>query len=94
VRAASRFLATQKVGANGILEIDYKKSVKGGYNNSLVTYALAPTAAKDKAKGTAIRNFLTYVIRSCAPSQGPKLNYSPLASNLRTKALELVAKVK
>lgn len=94
VRSASTFLASQKVLANGILEIDYKKSVRNGYNNSLVTYALAPTAAKDKAKGTAIKNFLTYVINSCAPSQGPKLNYSPLSAGLKKKALELVAKVK
>lgn len=94
VRAASAFLSTQRVLANGILDIDYKKAVRGGYNNSLVTYALAPTAAKDPAKGVAIRKFLTYVINSCAPSQGPKLNYSPLAANLKKKALELVAKVK
>ena len=94
VKAASAFLSTQKVLANGILDIDYKKAVKGGYNTSLVTYALAPTAAKDPAKGVAIKKFLTYVINSCAPSQGPKLNYSPLAAELKKKALELVAKVK
>ena len=94
VKAASTFLGTQKVLANGILDIDYKKSVRGGYNNSLVTYALAPTAAKDAAKGTAIKKFLTYVINSCSPSQSPKLNYSPLSAALKKKALELVAKVK
>ena len=94
VKAASTFLGTQKVLANGILDIDYKKSVRGGYNNSLVTYALAPTSAKDKAKGVAIKKFLTYVINSCSPSQSPKLNYSPLSAALKKKALELVAKVK
>lgn len=94
VKAASTFLGTQKVLPNGILDIDYKKGVKGGYNNSLVTYALAPTASKDPAKGTAIRKFLTYVINSCAPSQGPKLNYSPLSAALKAKALQLVKTVK
>jgi phosphate transport system substrate-binding protein len=94
VKAASAFLGTQKVLANGILDIDYKKNVRGGYNNSLVTYALAPTAAKDKAKGVAIKKFLTYVINSCSPSQSPKLNYSPLSAALKKKALELVALVK
>jgi phosphate transport system substrate-binding protein len=94
VKAASVFLGTQKVLANGILDIDYKKPVKGGYNNSLVTYALAPTAAKDPVKGAAIKKFLTYVINSCAPSQGPKLNYSPLSAALKAKALQLVATVK
>ncbi len=94
VKAAAVFLGTQKVLANGILDIDYKKAVRGGYNNSLVTYALAPTAAKDPKKGVAIKKFLTYVINSCAPSQGPKLNYSPLSAALKKKAIELVAKVK
>jgi phosphate transport system substrate-binding protein len=94
VKAASAFLGVQKVTSNGILAIDYKKAVKGGYNNSLVTYALAPTNSANKAKGVAIKKFLTYVISSCAPSKGPALNYSPLAAALKTKALQLVATVK
>jgi phosphate transport system substrate-binding protein len=94
VSASNLFLRSQKVLANGILEIDYKKNVRGGYNNSLVTYAIAPTASKDPAKGTAIRKFLTYVINTCAPSQGPKLNYTPLSAALKAKALQLVATVK
>jgi hypothetical protein len=80
--------------ANGILDIDYKKAVRGGYNNSLVTYALAPTAAKNAAKGAAIKKFLTYVINSCAPSRAPGLNYSPLSAALKAKALQLVGLVK
>ena len=94
VKAASAFLSVQKVGTDGILAIDYKKPVKGGYNNSLVTYALAPTASNKPTKAAAIKKFLTYVINSCAPSQGPKLNYSPLSAALKAKALQLVAKVK
>jgi hypothetical protein len=87
-------LGTQKVLANGILDIDYKKAVKGGYNASLVTYALAPTAAANPAKGAAVKKFLTYVINSCAPSKAPGLNYSPLSAALKAKALQLVATVK
>lgn len=94
VKAASAFLSVQKVNANGILAIDYKKPVKGGYNNSLVTYALASTASKNPAKGAAVKKFLTYVINSCAPSKGPSLNYAPLSAALKAKALQLVAKVK
>jgi phosphate transport system substrate-binding protein len=94
VKTASAFLGTQKVLANGILDIDYTKKVKGGYNASLVTYALAPTAATNPAKGAAIKKFLTYVINSCAPSKAPGLNYSPLSAALKAKALELVATVK
>jgi phosphate transport system substrate-binding protein len=94
VKAAATFLGTQKVLANGILDIDYKKSVRGGYNASLVTYALAPTAAKDPVKGAAIKKFLTYVINSCSPSRAPGLNFSPLSAALKAKALQLVALVK
>lgn len=93
VAAASKFLAVQKVTANGILDINYKANVKGGYNASLVTYALAPTA-KGGAKGVAIKKFLTYVINSCAPAKGPAMNYVPLAAALKAKALALVATVK
>lgn len=94
VKTASAFLGVQKVLANGILDIDYKKAVKGGYNASLVTYALAPTASANPTKAAAVKKFLTYVINSCAPSQAPKLNYSPLSAALKAKALQLVAKVK
>jgi phosphate transport system substrate-binding protein len=94
VKTASAFLATHKVLANGILDIVYNKPVKGGYNASLVTYALASTAYANPAKGAAIKKFLTYVINSCAPSKAPGLNYSPLAAALKAKALQLVATVK
>lgn len=94
VKASSAFLSVQKVASNGILEIDYKKAVRGGYNNSLVTYAIAPTASANKAKGTAVRNFLTYMIRTCSPAKATGLNYTALSGSLRTKALKLVATVK
>ena len=94
VKAASTFLGTQKVTSSGLLDIDYKKAVKGGYNVSLVTYAVAPTAAANAAKGAAIKKFLTYVINSCSPSKSPGLNYSPLSAALKAKALQLVALVK
>jgi phosphate transport system substrate-binding protein len=94
VKAASTFLGTQKVTSNGLLDIDYKKAVAGGYNVSLVTYAVAPTAAANAAKGAAIKKFLTYVINSCSPSKSPGLNYSPLSAALKAKALQLVALVK
>jgi phosphate transport system substrate-binding protein len=94
VKAAAAFLSVQEVGANGILNIDYKKAVKGGYNASLVTYALAPTASASATKGAAIKKFLTYVINTCAPAKGPALNYAPLSAALKAKALKLVALIK
>jgi len=94
VKASAAFLSVQKVASNGILEIDYKRAVRGGYNNSLVTYAIAPTASANRAKGTAVRNFLTYMIRTCSPAKATGLNYTALSGSLRTKALKLVATVK
>ena len=94
VAASAKFLATQRVGTDGILDIDYKKSVDGGYNLSLVSYALAPTAAANSAKGTAIRNYLNYVITKCGPAKATGLNYVPLSGPLLVKAKALVAKVK
>ena len=94
VKSSSVFLSVQKVGSNGILEIDYKKAVRGGYNNSLVTYAIAPTASANKDKGVAIRKFLTYLINTCSPSKASGLNYTSLSGALKAKALKLVSTVK
>lgn len=94
VAASAKFLSTQRVGANGILDIDFKASVAGGYNLSLVSYAIAPTNSANAAKGTAVRKYLTYVLTSCAPSKATKLNYVPISGPLLTKAKALVAKVK
>jgi phosphate transport system substrate-binding protein len=93
-KTASTFLGTQKVSANGLINIDYKRAVKGGYNVSLLTYAVAPTAAKNPAKGAAVKKFLTYVINSCSPAKAVGINYSPLSASVKAKALQLVAKVK
>jgi phosphate transport system substrate-binding protein len=94
VAASAKFLAAQRVGTDGILDIDYKASIAGGYNLSLVSYALAPTKSANATKGTAIRNYLNYVITKCAPAKAAGLNYVPISGALLLKAKALVAKVK
>lgn len=94
VAATAKFLSEQRVTANGILDIDFKKGVKGGYNLSLVSYVLAPTKAANAAKGTAIRNYLTYMLTKCAPAKAAGLNYVPVTGKLLIKAKSLIAKVK
>lgn len=94
VAASAKFLSTQRVGADGILDIDYQAKVVGGYNLSLVSYAIAPTASANADKGTAIRNYLTYVITKCGPAKATGLNYVPISGPLLVKAKALVAKVK
>lgn len=94
VAASAKFLAAQRVLATGILDIDYTAKIAGGYNLSLVSYALAPTKAVNAAKGKAIRSYLTYVITKCAPAKATKLNYVPISGKLLVKAKALIAKIK
>jgi len=94
VAASAKFLAAQRVGADGILDIDYKAKVAGGYNLSLVSYAIASTASANADKGTAVRNYLTYLITKCAPAKASALNYVPISGPLLAKAKALVAKIK
>ncbi|MEY4499513.1 MAG: hypothetical protein RL101_413 [Actinomycetota bacterium] len=91
---AAKFLAVQKLAADGTLALDYKKVVKGGYNATLVSYVVAPTAAKSAAKGVAIKKYLTYFVNTCAPAKATALNYVAITGALKTSALKLIAKIK
>lgn len=93
VNASKLFLAKQLVRDDGVVLFDYTEVVKGGYNLSLVSYAVAPTKA-GTAKATATRNYLTNFIKSCSPKESAKLNYVALAGSLQKTALKLVAKIK
>jgi phosphate transport system substrate-binding protein len=93
VAAAAKFLAAQRVGSDGILDIDWQSKIAGAYNLSMVTYDIAPTKAASASKGTAIRNYLSYLITKCGPSKAAANNYVPLTGALLLKAKALVAKV-
>jgi phosphate transport system substrate-binding protein len=94
VIASKAFLAAQTVNADGTVKIDYTKKVKGGYNLSLITYALAYTSNKDAKTQAGVAGFLKYVLSSCAFAQGSKLGYVALSGTVQTKALALVKKIK
>jgi phosphate transport system substrate-binding protein len=94
VAASAKFLAAQRVLANGILDIDYKASIAGGYNLSLVSYVVAPTASTNVAKGTAVRNYVSYLVNKCGPAKAATNNYVPLSGALLVKAKALVAQIK
>jgi len=94
VNASKAFLAEQTVNSNGTVTIDYNKKVKGGYNLSLITYALAYTGDKDTRTQAAVAGFLKYVVSSCALAQGPRLGYVALSGNVQKKALYLITKIK
>jgi phosphate transport system substrate-binding protein len=94
VAGSARFLAAQPVSSNGEVVFDYKKKVSGGYNLSLVAYGIAPTKSSNTAKGAAVKDYFTYFINTCAPAQAAKVGYVAVSGKLKTKALELVAKIK
>jgi len=90
--AAAKFLAGQTVESNGFITIDWAKKVPGGYNASLITYAVVDTAAAKK--GAAVKGFLTYVLNSCVPANATKLGYVSLTGAISAKAKAVVASIK
>jgi phosphate transport system substrate-binding protein len=65
-----------KLQTNGIVNFDYKAKVRGGYPVVLIAYGFAPTN-NGTAKGTAVKDFFTYVVNTCVPQEGAKLGYLP-----------------
>ncbi len=92
VAATAAFLAAQKVNKDGSVTINYLSKVKNAYNLAAITYAIAPTA-DGTAKGDAVRDFLGYVVNSCAQSKAASLGYVALTGGIKTTAQALVKKV-
>lgn len=103
VNSSAAFLGQQTPATNGVVDLKYgtkfaKSKVKSiaalaktNYNLSLVTYGIAHNTAG--AANKAVGSFFTYVIKSCAPRLAGDLKYVALTGGLKTKSLELVAKV-
>lgn len=94
--SASLFLKAQTVSSNGIVNINFKAKVKGGYNLSIITYVLAytATAKKDAVKQSKVNGFVKYVLNSCGLAKGPKLGYVALSGKVKDKAIALSNKIK
>jgi phosphate transport system substrate-binding protein len=93
VNASKLFLGKQLMNANGVVLFDYNEAVKGGYNLSLISYAVAPTKA-GTAKATAVKEYLTYFLNTCSPKEAAGLNFVALSGNALKTANKLVARVK
>ena len=91
--ASAAFLANQPVKDNGLVNIAWAKPVPGGYNASLITYAIVNTG-KARAKGAAVKSFIQYVLKSCVPANAAKLGYVALAGGQSTKADALTNLIK
>jgi phosphate transport system substrate-binding protein len=94
VSASGRFLAANTISSNGEVVFDYKKKVTGGYNLTLVAYGMAPTKSAFASKAAAVKDYFTYFLNTCAPKEAAKTGYVAVSGKLKTKALELVAKIK
>ena len=94
VSASARFLGASTLSSNGEVVFDYKKKVTGGYNLTLVAYGMAPTKSAFASKAAAVKDYFTYFINTCAPKEAAKTGYVAVSGKLKTKALELIAKIK
>jgi len=91
--AAAKFLGNQPVAANGLVTIDWAKKVAGGYNASLVTYAIVNTGSAT-SNGAAVKGFIQYVLNTCVPANAARLGYVALKGGQATKAKALALLIK
>lgn len=91
---ASKFIAAQTVGTDGLVKFDYTKKVKGAYNATLVAYGLAPTASDRPEKAAAVKDYFTFLIKSCGPQRAAANDYVALTGAIQATALKLIATIK
>ena len=78
---------------NGVVTLDYKKSVPGAYALGTTSYALAYSSRKDEATQKLVSTWFTYVLDKC-PSKYPEKGFSQIAGALYDKAKERIALIK
>ena len=83
VAAAAIMLGKQTVSGGGTIDIDYTQKIKGAYQISLVTYALAPRTGT--AKGAAVKKFVEFSVSTC--SKKPATGYSGFTGATYKKVL-------
>jgi phosphate transport system substrate-binding protein len=94
VANAARFMAKQQLSSSGEVVFNYNTKVKGGYPITLVAYGLAPTKSSNTAKGAAVKDYFTYLIRTCGPQKAAAGNYVAMTGAIQKKALELIGRIK
>jgi ABC-type phosphate transport system substrate-binding protein len=85
------FLGGATVDATGFVTFNFKSRVRGAYPIGAVTYMLAKTTKS--AKNDVVKQFLEFAINEYAPQFAEGLGYVPLSGPIKTKALEMAAKV-
>jgi len=93
VAASAKFLesfsGSSGFNANtGAMTLNFTKKVAGGYNMSLVTYALVDKGSTS-AKAAQVEAFVKYLLNTCGPTKAAALGYAPITGELKTKALAI-----
>ena len=91
---AGKFVAAQTVGTDGLVAFDYKKKVKGAYNVALIAYGLAPTASDRPEKAAAVKDYFSFLIKTCGPQRAAANDYVAVSGQLQATALRLIATIK
>lgn len=87
--------ASSDINSDGSFDLHWNKVVDGGYNASLITYAVVKTTgASTGTKGANLRNFLKYVLYTCGPSISAAKGYTFIADPLRAKGYDFVKLIK
>jgi len=94
IATAARFIAAQKVEANGLVLFDYTKKVKGAYAANLLAYGVAPTASDRPEKAAAVKDYFTFLIKTCGPQRAAANDYVALTGAIQATALQLIATIK
>jgi phosphate transport system substrate-binding protein len=92
--SSGRFIGAQKIQTNGLLTWDYKAKVKGAYPINLIAYGLAPTASSKPEKAAAVKDYFTFMIKTCGPQRASSGDYVPVTGKLQAAALRLIATIK
>jgi phosphate transport system substrate-binding protein len=92
--AGAAVSAAQVVGTGSdlSLKLDYTTTAAGAYPLILVTYEIVCTKYADAAKGTLVKNFLTYTANG-GQAGLPDLGYAPLPASILTKVQAAVAQI-
>jgi phosphate transport system substrate-binding protein len=72
----------------GAMTLNFTKKVAGGYNMSLVTYALVDKGSSSATAGQ-VEAFVKYMLNTCGPQKAASLGYAPITGALKTKALAI-----
>ena len=103
---AGEFIAGSSAGARlavgaaatdattGIVTFNYDNTVSGAYPITAVSYGMANTAGFDtSANNTIVKNYVNYVLDTCAPAVAEIKGYAQLPASLVTISKALTAKI-